>query len=42
MEKFVVDFLINGIIGGLVATFLTLVIGRIWLSIIVPWYEERV
>lgn len=42
MDKFVVDFLINGIIGGLVATFLTLVIGRIWLSIIVPWYEERV
>ena len=42
MEKFVVDFLINGIIGGLVATFLTLFIGRIWRSIIVPWYEERV
>ena len=42
MEKFVIDFIVNGLIGGLVATFLTLVIRRMWLSIIVPWYEERV
>jgi hypothetical protein len=31
-----------GVIGGLVATFLTFVIRRLWLSIVVPWYEERV
>jgi hypothetical protein len=42
VEKFVIDFIVNGLIGGLVATFLTLVIRRMWLSIIVPWYEERV
>ena len=42
MEKFVIDFIVNGLIGGLVATFLTLVIRKMWLSIIMPWYEERV
>jgi hypothetical protein len=38
---FVFD-LVNGIVGGLIATFLTLVIQRMWSSIILPWYEERV
>jgi hypothetical protein len=41
MDKFASD-LVNGIVGGLIATFLTLVIHRIWLNIIRPWYEERV
>jgi len=41
MDKFLAD-MANGIVGGLIATFLTLVIHRIWLTIIRPWYEERV
>lgn len=42
MGGFFWDFVINGLVGGLVATFLTLVIRNAWLSIVVPWYEERV
>ncbi len=37
----VVDFF-NGIVGGLVATFLTLVIQRMWVSVVLPWHEERI
>jgi hypothetical protein len=42
MTRFVTDFIVNGIVGGLVATFLTLVIRNMWLRVVVPWYEERV
>ena len=41
MSALAIEF-VNGIVGGLVATFLTLVIHRMWLSIVIPWYEERV
>ena len=29
-----------GVISGLVATFIIVVIGQIWLKIILPWYEN--
>ena len=41
MEKFIIDFVVNGLAGP-GGDLLTLGIRRIWLSIIVPWYEERV
>lgn len=41
MDKFVSD-MVNGVVSGLVATFLALVIHRVWIAIILPWYEERV
>lgn len=31
-----------GVISGLVATFLSLVIARIWKLIVEPWFEERI
>ena len=31
-----------GVISGLVATFLALVISQLWNKIIVPWFEERI
>lgn len=41
MEKVFSDIAI-GVIGGFIATFLTLVVRKYWLSIILPWYEERI
>jgi hypothetical protein len=41
MDKFVAN-MVNGVVSGLVATFLALVIHRVWIAIILPWYEERV
>jgi hypothetical protein len=31
-----------GVVAGVVATFLTLVVRRLWISVALPWYEERV
>jgi hypothetical protein len=41
MNEFYNSLLI-GTLGGLVATFLTVVLRRYWINIIIPWYEERV
>jgi len=41
MPKFVSDLTV-GVVAGLVATFLALVVRRLWLAIVLPWYEERV
>lgn len=31
-----------GIISGLLATFIVVVIQKLWVSAIEPWYEERI
>lgn len=41
MPKIFADLTV-GVIAGVVATFLTLVVRRVWVSVILPWYEERV
>ena len=34
--------LLAGLISGLVVTFIVLIVGRLWSSIVEPWFEERV
>jgi hypothetical protein len=33
---------VSGIISGLIATFLAVVVRTFWMRAVVPWYEERV
>jgi hypothetical protein len=33
---------VSGIISGLIATFLAVVVRTFWIRAVVPWYEERV
>lgn len=45
MDDSVNELLANGaigVIGGLIATILTIFINSVWLSIIIPWYEELI
>ncbi len=42
MNNFLTELFINGVAGGMVATGLTAAINGIWLSKVIPWYEERV
>jgi hypothetical protein len=41
MQKLISDLTV-GVVAGLVATFLALVVRRVWLSVVLPWYEEHV
>jgi hypothetical protein len=41
MSNFV-GSVVAGIISGLIATFMALVVRTFWIRAIVPWYEERV